>query len=76
LALTGAGWTREKAYSHVQQAAKAVLATESSFLDELSKDEEVGAVLSRSQLVELLHIEPRYDMSDRILRRLGILEAE
>jgi len=76
LALTGAGWTREKAYSHVQRAAKSVIERESSFLDELLSDGEVNAVLTRDQVVELLRIEPRYDMSDRILRRLGILEGE
>ena len=74
LALTEAGWTRETAYAHVQQAALAVQENGSTFLEELLKDEDITAVLGRDRLPGLLRIEPRYDMADRILRRLGILE--
>ena len=74
LALTEAGWTREAAYTRVQQAARAVLENSTVFLDELLKDEDVIAALGSDQLPSLLRIEPRYDMADRILRRLGILE--
>jgi adenylosuccinate lyase len=76
LALTQSGWTREKAYAHVQQAAKAVLQKETAFLDELTGDEEISVVLDREKLAGLLRVEPRYDMSDQILRRLGILDTE
>jgi adenylosuccinate lyase len=74
LALTEAGWTRETAYAHVQRAALAVLANESPFLDELSKDSELIAALGRERLPELLRVEPKFEMADQILRRLGILE--
>jgi adenylosuccinate lyase len=74
LALTESGWTRERAYAHVQAAAKSVIERETSFLDELAKDEDVSAVLSRQQLAKLIRVEPRYDMADEVLKRLGILE--
>jgi adenylosuccinate lyase len=73
LALTDAGWTREDAYAHVQKAAKAVLASESSFLDELCADDAVLKILSRERLMSLVKVEPRYDMADDVLRRLHIL---
>lgn len=74
LALTECGWTRETAYIHVQQAAKAVLTNNSTFMEELTKDEDLIAALGKERLPGLLRVEPRYDMADRILRRLGILE--
>jgi adenylosuccinate lyase len=74
LALTESGWTREEAYAHVQRAARAVQADGTMFLDELLKDKDVTALLGRERLPGLLHVEPRYDMADRVLRRLGILE--
>jgi adenylosuccinate lyase len=74
LALTESGWTREEAYAHVQRAARAVQAGDTTFLDELLKDKDVTALLGRERLPALLRVEPRYDMADRILRRLGILE--
>jgi adenylosuccinate lyase len=74
LALTQAGWTREQAYAHVQKAALAAAAADGLFLDELLKDDELGAALGRDRLSELVTVEPRYDMADRILQRLGILQ--
>ncbi len=74
LALTQAGWTREKAYAHVQKAALAATVADGSFLDELLKDDELGTALSRDRLAELVTVAPRYDMADRILQRLGILQ--
>ncbi|RPH95397.1 adenylosuccinate lyase, partial [candidate division KSB1 bacterium] len=74
LALTDAGWTREKAYTHVQQAAKNLLETNGTFLDILLKDTEIASALSRERLVQLIHVEPRYDTADKILHRLGILD--
>jgi adenylosuccinate lyase len=74
LALTNAGWTREKAYSHVQRAAMEVLRTECEFLDEILRDEEICLAIGREALPELIKIEPRFDMADRVMQRLGILE--
>jgi adenylosuccinate lyase len=74
LALTEAGWTREKAYAHVQQAAQTALESDGSLLDELLKDDDVCAAVGRDRLPQLVRVEPRYDMADEILRRLGILE--
>lgn len=74
LALTQAGWTRERAYAHVQQAAKAVLAGNGSFPEMLLNDDELVAALGRDRVAGLTIVEPRYDMADRILKRLGIAE--
>jgi adenylosuccinate lyase len=74
LALTDAGWTREQAYARVQRAAMNVLSRETTFLDELLADNEIRAALSPDRLTVLVKVEPRYDMADRILRRLQILE--
>lgn len=74
LALTGSGWTREKAYLHVQAAAKKVLAEKVDFLDALLTDEEVRQVLDRNRLSGLIKVEPRYNHAETVLRRLGILE--
>ena len=74
LALTGAGWTRETAYAHVQKAAIRVQKEEIGFLDALLEDADVRAKLDRNELSKLLQVEPRYDMAEQILRRLEILE--
>ena len=74
LALTDAGWTRETAYAHVQQAAKTALDKNSSLLTELLRDDELCTAVGRDRLLQLVRVEPRYDMADEILRRLGILE--
>lgn len=74
LALTDAGWSRDDAYARVQQAAKAVLESGSFFVEELQRDSRIVAALGAEQLAELAHVEPRYDMADSILRRLGILD--
>jgi len=74
LALTGAGWAREKAYAHVQKAALRVQQEEIDFRDALLQDSEVRDALGPERLTELLHVEPRYDMADEILRRLDILQ--
>ena len=50
------------------------MAADGLFLDELLKDDELGAVLGRDRLAQLVTVEPRYDMADRILQRLGILQ--
>jgi adenylosuccinate lyase len=74
LALTEAGWTREKAYAHVQTAAKLVWDGDLDFVDALQKDDEIKQVLSHEQLSDLIKIEPRYEMAERIFRRLGLKE--
>jgi len=74
LSLTEIGWTREKAYAHVQRAAQGAVERETRFLDELLDDEELCAALGRERLTQLAHVEPRYDMADQVLRRLGILD--
>jgi adenylosuccinate lyase len=75
LALTECGWTREKAYAHVQPAARAALDNETSFLTELEQDNEVCKALGRERLLQLMRIEPRYDMAEQVMRRLGIVEG-
>ncbi|MBU0508852.1 adenylosuccinate lyase [bacterium] len=74
LALTETGWTRERAYSHVQAAAHKVLDTKTKFLDELLNDSEVREALGAERMGELVRVEPRYDMAEKVLRRLDILE--
>jgi adenylosuccinate lyase len=74
LALTEAGWTRDKAYAHVQKAAAAALENDDSLLNKLLKDDDVCAAIGRDRLPQLVRVEPRYDNADEILRRLGILE--
>lgn len=74
LALTQAGWTREVAYKHVQNAALRVQREDTGFLEALVQDPDVRNTLGREKLEELLRVEPRYDAADQILRRLEILE--
>ncbi|MDD5087457.1 MAG: adenylosuccinate lyase [bacterium] len=75
LALTEAGWTRERAYSHVQAAAQRTVTSGVHFLDELANDQEILDVLPMDRLTELVRVEPRYDMAEKILRRMGLWEA-
>jgi adenylosuccinate lyase len=74
LALAEAGWTREEAYDHVQGAAKRVWDEGMDFEDALLGDRKLSATLSRERLADLLKIEPRYDMAERIFRRLELQE--
>jgi adenylosuccinate lyase len=74
LALTNKGWTRETAYAHIQKAALRVQREEIGFLEALIDDPDVRDALGRERLTELLHVEPRYDMAEKILRRLEIIE--
>jgi adenylosuccinate lyase len=74
LALTNKAWTRETAYAHIQKAALRVQREEIGFLEALMDDPDVRDVLGRERLTELLHVEPRYDMAEQILRRLEIIE--
>jgi adenylosuccinate lyase len=73
LALTDAGWTREDAYARVQKAAKIVLETQGSFLEELKQDDAVLKALGADRLATLVRVEPKFDMADAILKRLHIL---
>lgn len=75
LALTEAGWTRERAYAHVQTAARSSIGSAAPFLDELANDEEIREALGMERLIELVRVEPRYDMAETILRRLGLWEG-
>jgi adenylosuccinate lyase len=74
LALTNKGWTREMAYAHLQKAALRVQREDIGFLAALMDDSDVRDALERERLKELLHVEPRYDMAEKILRRLEIIE--
>ena len=74
LALTEAGWTRETAYAHVQKAAQAVQRDENGFVEALLADPDVRSALGAERIAELVRVEPRYDMAEKILRRLEILE--
>ncbi|MBI5059144.1 adenylosuccinate lyase [candidate division KSB1 bacterium] len=74
LALTEAGWTRERAYQHVQAAALFAEQNGAPMRQQISADAEVVAALGPEALAELLVVEPRYDMADLVYRRLGLLD--
>jgi adenylosuccinate lyase len=74
-ALIEKDWTRERAYQHVQNAAKLALGESVAFSDALSRDPDIAAVLDSNRIKELTKIEPRYDMAELILKRTGILDV-
>lgn len=73
LALTDAGWTRERAYDHIRAAAMSVYDSERSFLDAIKADDDVVAALGLENIEALGTGAPRYDMADEIYTRLGLL---
>lgn len=73
-ALIEKGWSREDAYSVVQRAARTAIAERRPMLDLLCEDQDVSKALGRDTITELVLLEPNYEMSDSILRRLGIAE--
>ncbi|MDI3317638.1 MAG: adenylosuccinate lyase [Bacillota bacterium] len=75
LALVEAGWSRERAYEHVQRAAFRAWERGDGFRAELEADAEVRAALDPSRLDRLF--DPRAGLGhvDQLFRRAGI-EAE
>lgn len=74
LALTDAGWTREKAYEHVQKAAKRVWQGQSKFSRAVKEDEEIVELLGRENLDRLLEVRPPFERIREIFNRVGLSE--
>ena len=73
-ALIERGWTREDSYSKVQACAKTALAESTPFLEVLLRDDAVAKILGREQLETMMMLEPRYEYTDKILKRLNIID--
>jgi adenylosuccinate lyase len=72
LALTDAGWTREQAYEHVQQAARKVWHGQGDFRQAVLNDTEVVKALGESALETILDVRPPHERIREIYRRAGL----
>ncbi len=73
-ALIEKGWLREDAYAVVQKSARAAIMERRPMADLLKDDDLVMKALTVEEVDRLVTLEPDYNSSDEILRRLGIVE--
>ncbi|MFH1010128.1 MAG: adenylosuccinate lyase [bacterium] len=74
LALTDAGWMRERAYEHVQKAAQKVWQGQGHFSQAVRSDLEIVEVLGESRLQTLLDVRPPFEKIRKIYQRAGLTE--
>jgi len=72
LALTDAGWTRERAYSHVQKAAKQVWQGQMDFKQAATSDKDMVELLGEERLAQLLDVHPPLQKIKGIFKRAGL----
>ncbi len=72
LALTDAGWTRERAYSHVQKAAKQVWQGQADFKQAAASDKDIVELLGKERLAQLLDVRPPLKKIQEIFNRAGL----
>jgi len=74
LALTDAGWTRERAYEHVQKAAWRVREGQGSFKKAALEDAEIVGLLGEEQVAALVDVRPPLERIHQIYKRVGLTE--
>ncbi len=72
LALTDSGWTRERAYEHVQRAARQVWEGKQDFRHAVESDADVVSLLGRERLATLLQVRPPFERIREIFARAGL----
>ena len=74
LALTDAGWTRERAYEHVQKAAWRVRQGKGDFKKAALEDAEIGDLLGNERVAALVDVRPPLERIHQIYERAGMTE--